>query len=541
MNVFLLYPEKEWVHPVTYFDKEEIVQDLNLTVLFRTAGSILLEETKERPHGGSERDNFVVDTMKKVMLVPLADEREVKYRQGLVREAIENYSLMSALYSTSCAAAAELERFAAVKKEKWYRNGDNDKNRLLMTELEYLTRQVHYLDELRTLLLAKQTEMKSEGLRQFAARFLGEYTEEYARTLSEIIRDLGFASEGGLIELSARLGEGLEMADIMICRIKEKEEEKGFGKKMTGKLEILARNLLFSGTHVESMENLNLLQEVAMLRNTALSSVMKFFLPFLEEKEEFFNQLHFQLAFYIGAANLCRQMQRFHVPMCYPEVTAREDLWLEDLVELSLALYNQNLPVGNRLDARGKYLVVVTGANQGGKSTFLRSLGIAQIMHQCGMFVAAAGFGAGLYRNVFTHFTRREDSAMNSGRLDEELGRMERIMDHMTEDSVLYLNESFATTTEKEGSVIAADISKALYERKIRVMMVTHLLAFARECYAGHPEHAVFLAAERKEDGRRTFHIIETAPEQTSYGLDLYDELELGKNDEENPAGSEKT
>lgn len=114
---------------------------------------------------------------------------------------------------------------------------------------------------------------------------------------------------------------------------------------------------------------------------------------------------------------------------------------------------------------------------------------------------------------------------MNSGRLDEELGRMERIVDHLTQDSVLFLNESFATTTEKEGSIIAEDITKALYEKGIRVMMVTHLLAFAKSCYAQKPEHAMFLSAERKENGARTYRMIEQEPEMTSYGLDLYDSM----------------
>ena len=106
---------------------------------------------------------------------------------------------------------------------------------------------------------------------------------------------------------------------------------------------------------------------------------------------------------------------------------------------------------------------------------------------------------------------------------------MERIIDHITPDSVLFLNESFATTTEKEGSIIAGDITTALYERGIRVMMVTHLLAFAQSCYAKNLEHAIFLSAEREKDGRRTYRMIEQEPELTSYGLDLYDEVLLGK------------
>ena len=116
---------------------------------------------------------------------------------------------------------------------------------------------------------------------------------------------------------------------------------------------------------------------------------------------------------------------------------------------------------------------------------------------------------------------------MTSGRLDEELGRMNQIIEHLGERSLVLLNESFATTTEKEGSIIAEDITTALYERGIRVMMVTHLMAFAQSCYAKGLSHAVFLSAERKEDGARTFRMIEQEPELTSYGLDLYDDVLL--------------
>ena len=68
----------------------------------------------------------------------------------------------------------------------------------------------------------------------------------------------------------------------------------------------------------------------------------------------------------------------------------------ENLTELSMALYHRKAPVGNDCDFAGKMLLIVTGANQGGKSTFLRSIGIAQIMLQSGMFVAAGHFESGI-------------------------------------------------------------------------------------------------------------------------------------------------
>ena len=148
---------------------------------------------------------------------------------------------------------------------------------------------------------------------------------------------------------------------------------------------------------------------------------------------------------------------------------------------------------------------------------------------QCGLMVTAKSYSSGIFPRIFVHFTRREDSAMNSGRLDEELSRMNRIVERIGDGSLLLLNESFATTTEKEGSVIAYDIIKALNEAGVRILTVTHLLSFAKRIYEESKDDpasvAEFFSAERKPDGTRTFRMIQHEPELTSFGLDLYEEI----------------
>ena len=196
----------------------------------------------------------------------------------------------------------------------------------------------------------------------------------------------------------------------------------------------------------------------------------------------------------------------------------------QHLYELGLALETLKNPVDNSL-TDSCHLHVISGANQGGKSTFLRSVGIAQVMMQAGMFVPAVYFESPLYDNILTHFTRREDSSMNSGRLDEEMKRVNRIVDMVTDRSLILFNESFSSTTEKEGSQIAEHIIQAMYDSGVSVFMVTHLFAFASQMYAKNLQGARFLSAERKEDGTRTFKMIDHEPTETSYGLDLYAEI----------------
>ncbi len=154
-------------------------------------------------------------------------------------------------------------------------------------------------------------------------------------------------------------------------------------------------------------------------------------------------------------------------------------------------------------------------------------------MMQCGLKVSAGSYVSGIFPAFFTHFTRREDSEMNSGRLDEELSRMNQIIENLKENSIILLNESFATTTEKEGSVIAYDIIKALMEAGVKILTVTHLLSFAQKVFQETQENensnVTFFSAQRMENGRRTYKMIQHAPELTSFGLDLYEDIIINK------------
>jgi DNA mismatch repair ATPase MutS len=138
------------------------------------------------------------------------------------------------------------------------------------------------------------------------------------------------------------------------------------------------------------------------------------------------------------------------------------------------------------------------------------------------MFAAAAEFRAGVCRGIFTHFKREEDAAMESGKLDEELRRMNDIVGWLAPGSLLLCNESFASTNEREGSEIARQIVCALLERGIKVAFVTHLFDLAHRFYTEQAADALFLRAQRRPDGSRTFRMAEGKPLPTSHGQDVY-------------------
>lgn len=237
--------------------------------------------------------------------------------------------------------------------------------------------------------------------------------------------------------------------------------------------------------------------------------------------------LKLELSFYVGCLNLYDQLVQLGEPISFPQpIPAHERVHsFKGLYDICLALTLKRPVVGNDLNCDNKDLVIITGANQGGKSTFLRSIGLAQLMMQCGMFVPAEFFRANICENIFTHFKRKEDSTMKSGKLDEELSRMSHILDHITSNSMVLFNESFAATNEREGTEIARQIVSALVEKRMKVYFVTHLYEFAHGFYEKKMENVFFLRAERKIEGKRTYKVKEGEPLKTSFGEDLYKKI----------------
>lgn len=241
----------------------------------------------------------------------------------------------------------------------------------------------------------------------------------------------------------------------------------------------------------------------------------------------FFTMLQAELGFYVGCLNLYERLSGKGEPVCFPEALPRGRPVLEcqGLYDPCLSLTVQGRVVGNDIHAEGKSLVMITGANQGGKSTCLRSVGVAQLMMQAGMFVPAKAFRADMRDAVFTHYKREEDLAMKSGKLDEELGRMRQIAESITPSSMVLFNESFSATNEREGADIAGAIVRALLEAGLKVFFVTHSFELAHRFYRDDRGDALFLRAGRGADGTRTFKIVEAEPLPTSYGEDLYEQV----------------
>lgn len=564
MKVRLLYPDREWKDSGAYYDSESIIGDLGLSILFQVSSRS--QEPKEGTvQRADEADRHLGEMLKKVMMVPLRTEEEIYYRQEILRDCMENKEFMESLYEISRDMTF---RWEALGKQQLDKPGSRDKSANLLSRIEILHLFVNTLSQIKTLCrrydtgagvdqrrqgsvsetdrerMAKSVpktagRLVSPGLVAFCLRLEEEFSDEQEEKIREILSDIVFYCDGreeysltgssGKREYISRMVLDCSVSAGLKLGVMNLEEVSTVERKLKKrKSDMTLREKMstaFSREPTLILKDVDLLEDLKQLNEQVTAYIMDSFRPMMDELKDFFEELYTQTAFYQACGNLFTRCKRSHIHLCFPEVGSREQLHFKELMEFCMAVYRGLIPIGNDCDVDGKRLLVVTGANQGGKSTFLRSVGIAQVMMQCGMPVCAKAFVSGIFPHLFTHFTRREDSAMNSGRLDEELGRIDGIIRHLGDGSMVLLNESFATTTEEEGSGIADDVIRAMLEAGVKVLTVTHLLAFARKMYERQLPEAAFLTAQRREDGTRTFKMIAGAPELTSFGLDLYDEL----------------
>ena len=259
------------------------------------------------------------------------------------------------------------------------------------------------------------------------------------------------------------------------------------------------------------------------MRDRALLGVAEALGQCAEHVRAFYDALQWDTAFLLGCLNLHAALRDRGVDTCLPRPHERGGTVLHAarLRDPGLALLLGNAPVASDLDADGSSIVIISGASQGGKTTFLRALGTAQLLMQCGLVVPASVFEASIVPRVHTHFRRGEDTTMEHGKLDEELARMSALVDAASPGDLVLSNDSFTSTNEREGGDIAREVFQGLLVGGVRVVAVTHLEPLV-EGFLGE-DSALFLAPQRTPEGQRTFVIQPERPNPTSHALDIFD------------------
>jgi DNA mismatch repair ATPase MutS len=449
-------------------------------------------------------DRVLFDICRKAVLGSVLDTSVILYRQDILRDCLQHQEVVENIYGLTV---------GAIEKERRNYLGlfSQSPSLILHRSVQVLEIFVEALRGLRQIADEHADRFQSEGFVTLFAMLRRELADAYFDELRAHLRRMKF--RGGVV-ISAELGEGNSGTHYVLRRSLGDDQ---------GWLERLVRRRRGYTFHIHPRDEHGF-RALAALRDRGINLIANALGQSTDHILSFFHVLQTELAFYIGALNLYAELGKLGGAVCFPEPSplGQRGYSCRGLYDVCLRLTSAQRVVGNELDALGKNLTIITGANQGGKSTFLRSFGLAQLMMQCGMFVGAEMFGADVCAAVFTHYKREEDASLTSGKLDEELARMTAIVEALQPGALVLFNESFAATNEREGSEIARQVVSALLEKQIKVFFVTHFYDFANSFWERGMANAIFLRAERRATGERTFRLVVGAPLPTSYGQDLY-------------------
>jgi len=496
------------LHPFLMHQGNDFDHEASLTSLQRQTFKDLEVATLCEAMG--DDDEFLKETAEPALMQCLTDGDAIRYRQAVLADCIENEAPVRELYSLVAATFNRERKFYVSVLDRYPSSILSSSVRVLHMLVEQLRDLMRFVDEY-------AERFSSPGFSRFFAMLREELTEEYFREIETHLRELALRQS---VMISARLGRGNKGTEHTL-RLTHRKRRRWVSR-------LLDRAPRAHSFTIADRDESGA-RALSTLVDRGVNGVASTVAQAKDHILEFFAMLRRELAFYIGAANLRARLTELGIPTVFPEALEPSDprRAADALYDPCLALSSGAHVVPNSLEADGALLVMITGANQGGKSTFLRTCGIAQLMMQSGLFVPADRFCAPPATGVFTHFRREEDAAMNSGKLDEELGRLSEIVDHAgpRPRSMLLFNESFASTNEREASDIARQVTTALTEEHITVFFVTHLYEFAERMYRENPGAYLFLRAEREEDGSRPFRIVSGRPKSSAFGLDLYREI----------------
>lgn len=500
MKAHLLYRDRD-LDTVAELRREaaDITRDLGLDALFDTM---------------AQGDDLLRSVAQRVIFTPLQTPEEVTYRQAVLRDCLSNRDIAREIY----ALATETIRR---ERRDYFGLTSNYPGTILHRSVRVLGMFFDQLKRLRRLAESHAERFQSEGFRTFFAMLLDQLSDDY---LAEVRAHLSRLEFNNGVLMTAELGPANQGTNYVLRRPLAEDETWLAMLFGTGRPSHTFRIHDRDQAGARALSALNERGVNLVANATAQSN---------DHILDFFRLIQSELAFYVGCLNLDERLETLDAPSCLPETTAVGDSVLDvlGLYDVALALNSKRPVIGNDCRASGRSLIVITGPNQGGKSTFLRSLGQAQLMMQAGMSVAGQSFAGSICTSLHTHFKREEDASMTSGKLDEELARMSAIVDRLTLGSMVLFNESFQSTNEREGSAIAREVLLELIRHGVRVVCVTHLYDLARSLLEREDDATLFLRAERQADGTRTFRVIEGNPMPTSFGEDVYRWVFEGRED----------
>jgi DNA mismatch repair ATPase MutS len=449
-------------------------------------------------------------------LSPLPDEAAIYYRHQVLRD-LRTVDVRAAVAAFARSLTAMRQSLAQVSRlghryqqQRWFLDAANTYSQAVLTLAQQL----------------RDVELTSAGLVSWR-----EYLESYLQSAE--YQQL----TAGLADLLDRLREVRYCVHIKANRVRvtRYEDEKDYGAEVERTFAKFAQ-----GTAAEDRTALRTLAEMDHVEAKILDGVVTLFPELFSDLDDFRRRyasfaddlvmtFDREVQFYLAYLDYIRPLEAAGCEFCYPEVgTVSKQTRVDDGFDLALASKLQGegkVVVRNSLQLDGpERVIVVTGPNQGGKTTFARMFGQLHYLASLGLPVPGRSARLFVPDRIFTHFEREENLDNLRSNLEDELVRMHDILTAATSRSVIVMNESFASTTLEDASFLGAEILRRVTGQDLLGLYVTFVDRLATLNGA-----CVSMVAEIVPDNPagRTFKIVRKPADGLAYAAAIADRYGL--------------